>query len=159
MRVRWEKNREEPEQHGEIWAKYPRESATRIWAELRRPNSLIWTTRLPHATRSSGRVSSSAVAMALMYGKEKDADFQVKQPSAAIALLADCTLQKPKLKLGKGKKPATNAVDTSFKARCELHLVSFAKVQSDVISHCASTTEHCRREERCCPNNKEKAKS
>jgi hypothetical protein len=50
--------------------------------------------------------------------KEKHADFSVSY-SVVCPCRADGVYQKAKLKLGKGKKQASNATDTSFKARCE----------------------------------------
>jgi len=48
---------------------------------------------------------------------EKAADFKVGN---SILSGPSSHPQKAKLKLGKGKKAASNATDTSFKARCEL---------------------------------------
>lgn len=54
--------------------------------------------------------------------KDKVADFSVDTPSLFHdGHSADVffRVQKAKLKLGKGKAAANNAIDTSFKARCE----------------------------------------
>lgn len=53
--------------------------------------------------------------------KDKAADFSVKLHFFLVLVLvtSQCPLQKAKLKLGKGKKLANNAIDTSYKARCE----------------------------------------
>lgn len=68
-----------------------------------------------------------------LYGQPKDAQKREKEEgkdsrfcsmflfelSWLLPSPVPCVSQKPKLKLGKGKRPASNAVDTTFKARCK----------------------------------------
>lgn len=51
--------------------------------------------------------------------KEKQADFVVRNFMSSVPTNIDLKEQKAKLKLGKGKKQASNTTDTSFKARCK----------------------------------------
>lgn len=62
--------------------------------------------------------------------KDKAADFSVSDRShsnysAQLTGGHNNDAQKAKLKLGKGKQQPTNAIDTSFKARCEQKLSVF----------------------------------
>lgn len=52
-------------------------------------------------------------------------------------------VQKKKLKLGKGKQAATNAIDTSFKARCK-SITSQLKMQlrTGLLSYCFTSAEY-----------------
>jgi pre-rRNA-processing protein IPI1 len=69
--------------------------------------------------------------------KEKVADFSVAMLISfrQILFLVTCffCIQKAKLKLGKGKAVANNAIDTSFKARCECPYFSTTPRCSETI--------------------------
>jgi len=84
--------------------------------------------------------------------KEKVADFSVMiffrhfVRSTAYPLVLE---QKAKFKLGKGKKQPTNAVDTSFKARCASFDLSSDPTCTAPLtllpSNCASVSKHNQR--------------
>jgi hypothetical protein len=54
---------------------------------------------------------------------------------------------KAKLKLGKGKQLASNAIDTSFKARCALDPLARASAEC-AFSHCPTVAKYHRGQER-----------
>lgn len=65
--------------------------------------------------------------------------------------------QKAKLKLGKGKQTPSNAVDTSFKARCKPTQPTLGRTLTLAQgSYHAAFSNDCYREEQPCSDNKEK---
>jgi len=84
--------------------------------------------------------------------KERATDFSVRIIlGLRVTCLAQCEIfQKAKLKLGKGKKLPVNQVDTSFKARCMVNLLSCRSSLPDFCmkSYCTSDAEHHPRERR-----------